>query len=114
MRGDWEVQEFAFDVERVAEAVFNGQTVADKEASEFASQDPVFILFHEGSIPMRIDHSTAALLALVEQERLATCELVTRLQEFFRAESTESLEPGVLSALEGLYWEGAIGFESAS
>lgn len=112
LRGGWEVQEFSFDVERVAESVFNGETVPYREASEFASQNPVFILFHEGSLPMRIDRSTAALLALLAQERLATHELLSRLHEFFRSESAESLKPGVLSALEGLYWEGAIGFES--
>ncbi|MEK6300966.1 MAG: glycosyltransferase [Acidobacteriota bacterium] len=113
MRGAWEVQEFTFDVERVAEFVAAGEPVCDNAELKFASKHPVYVFFHEGSLPMRIGPSTAALVAVLDQERLATSELLSRLHELLRTESTESLRPGVLSALEGLYWEGAICFESA-
>lgn len=114
IHGAWEVQEFTFDVERVAECISSGETVGKNGELNFANPAPVFILFHEGSMPMRIGPSTAALLALLEKERLTISELLPRLQNLLGSESTESLKPDVLSTLEGLYWEKALRFELAT
>jgi hypothetical protein len=114
IHGEWEVQEFTFDVERVAECVSSSETVGKNAEQDLANQAPLYIFFHEGSIPMRIGPSTAALLALLDKERLTIGELLSRLQESLGAESAESLKPDVLSALEGLYWERALRFELAT
>ena len=111
IRGEWEIQEFSFDVERLAISVTNGQGRID---SDLALKSPLYVLFHEGGLPKRVDAATAALLLMLEGNCLPTQELVSRLRALFGSSAAGRLEESIHSVLEALYWDGALVFERNS
>ena len=111
LEGEWEIQEFAFDVEKVAERISTGEMVPAGSFPDFACAAPMYVLFHKGSVPMRIGPAIAATLVLLETERLTTRQLMARLTEVLGRGSKECLDPAITSVLEGLFWEGVLQFE---
>jgi glycosyltransferase involved in cell wall biosynthesis len=110
IRGNIEIVEFSYDVEEIASAI---------EAEEGITQtrNRVKVLFHSGSVPMRINDATELLLGLLAEGSMTMGEVFKVLLDCYQCgdQAAEArLIESSLSVLEGLYWEGIVAFGPAS
>jgi glycosyltransferase involved in cell wall biosynthesis len=112
LTNEWEIAEFKYDIDAISSAI------EDKDGAVFDFKpQPIWILFHRGGIPARVNALTARLIALLGQRKTNIAGVFNALagslgiiEEAPMARLTE----GAASALEGLYWAGILRFEQAS
>ena len=108
LRDSVEIVRFGCDVESIIVALENKETIP-------SVSQPIQVLFHPGSLPLRVNDPTAYLLRLLAAETATMDEVFDAVLARYYCEdqqATTQLLEGCLSVLEGLYWEGIVEFES--
>jgi len=104
--GEYDVQEFSCDVEAVISAL-------EENEEPPRAEQPTKVLFHSGSLPLRIGEATKCLLDALHEESPTVAGVVEAVIRAYGSHG--SVEEGrlrelCLATLEGLYWEGIVEF----
>lgn len=108
VRDGIEVVQFTCDVETIMMAIENKETVSP-------IGEPTKVLFHPSSLPLRVNEPTEYLLRLLASTSMTMEEVFTAVSNHYPCEDAAAemqLLQSCVSVLEGLYWEGVIGFKS--
>lgn len=106
IQGNWEILEFTYDVEAIANSVHENSEIT-------VIEEPIKVLFHTGSLPMRLNQPTEILLRLLDEinDDMGTLfEVLAEIYDCSTPDSKSSLIESSISVLEGLYWEGFLNF----
>jgi glycosyltransferase involved in cell wall biosynthesis len=108
MNGSAEVVTFGHDVEAILDAI-------DRQAPAVGYQStPVTVLFHTGSLPMRINDATADLVDLLMHGPLDLDDLIGTIERRRGSDDERDrsrVRDQCLAVLEGLWWEGVVSLE---
>jgi glycosyltransferase involved in cell wall biosynthesis len=108
VNGAAEVVTFAYDVEAILDAIDRQAPAAAPRAA------PVKVLFHTGSLPMRVNDATADLVDLIIRAPINLDDLIETVQRWQRCDDERArarMRDHCLAVLEGLWWEGVIELE---
>lgn len=108
IKGEFEIVEFAYDVEAMISAIINGEAL-------LPAREPSKILFHTATTPFKINNATEHLLELIGEGSMTVNELLELLFRQYRAEDEQArvrLQTSCSSILESLYWIGIIKFKA--
>jgi glycosyltransferase involved in cell wall biosynthesis len=106
-----EVVQFSHDVEAILDAIDCQAPAADQPAT------PVKVLFHTGSLPLRVNDATADLVDLIMRAPLGPDDLIEAIQRRHGCDDDRErarVREQCLAVLEGLWWEGVVRLEAVA